>query len=82
MRARRTTLKVTRASTTNFARATLRKFSTGFLFKLFNAQLLHFVALIVLFLVVGIFFKRLFSYLRLFHAYLFRVYATVVSRPF
>ena len=69
-------------SSNRFARATLRKFSTGFLFKLFDAHLLHFVALIVLFLVVGSFFKRLFSYLRLFHAYLFRVYATVVSRSF
>ena len=69
-------------SSDNFARATLRKFSTGFLFKLFNAQLLRFVALLVLFLVVGSFLKRLFSYLRLFHAYLFGVYATVVSRSF
>ena len=73
---------MTRAPATNVARETLRKFSTGFSFKLFNAQLLHFVALIVLFLVVGSFFKRLFSYLRLFHAYLFHVHATVVSRSF
>ena len=61
----------------NFARATLRKFSTGFLFKLFNAQLLHFVALVVLFLVVGSFFKHVFSNVRLLHAYLFRAYATL-----
>ena len=52
----------------NFARATLHKFSTGFLCKLFNPQLLHFAALIVLFLVVGSFSKRVFSYLRLLHA--------------
>ena len=46
-----------RASATNFARATLRKFATGFLFKLFNAQFLHFASLRVLFLVVGSFFN-------------------------
>ena len=57
MRARCTTLKAARASATNFARATLRKFATGFLFKLFNAQFLDFASLRVLFLVVGSFFN-------------------------
>ena len=60
-----------------FARATMRKILTGFLFKLFNAQLLHFVSLRVLFLVVGSFFKHVFSNVRLLHAYLFRAYATL-----
>ena len=46
-----------RASATNFARATLRKSATGFLFKLFNAQFLDFASLGVLFLVVGSFFN-------------------------
>ena len=55
--ARCTTLKAARASATNFARATLRKLSTGFLFKLFNAQFLDFASLRVLFLVVGSFFN-------------------------
>ena len=57
VRARCTTLKAARASATNFARATLRKFATGFLFKLFNAQFLDFASLRVLFLVVGSFFN-------------------------
>ena len=48
-----------------FALATLRKFSAGFLFKLLNAQLLHFASLSVLVLVIGSFFnKRVFSYLK------------------
>ena len=55
--ARCTTLKAARALATNFARATLRKLSTGFLFKLFNAQFLDFASLRVLFLVVGSFFN-------------------------
>ena len=57
VRARCTTLKAARASATNFARATLRKFATSFLFKLFNAQFLDFAPLRVLFLVVESFFN-------------------------
>ena len=61
----------TRPSGTDFARATLRNFSTCFLFKLFDAQFLRLASLRLLVLVVGSFFKRVFSYWRLFRAYLF-----------
>jgi len=84
-RARCTTLEAARASETKFTLyffPFLREFFTTFLFKLSYVQLWYSLALRVLVLIVGSFLERVFSHLRLFHTYLFRLYATCVSRSF
>ena len=77
-----TTLEAARASETKFCTRNIGQVFTTFSFKLFYVQLRYFLALRVLVLVVRSFFERVFSPLRFFHAYLFNLYATCVSRSF
>lgn len=80
-RARCTTLEAARASETKFALYFFPFFArvfTIFLFKLSYVQLWYSLALRVLVSIVGSFFERVFSHLRLFHTYLFRLYATCI----